>query len=103
MKGRKAQRNEYGKCYRGRERDQDEYEEHENNHSSIRNLGQMEEIEVKAEKRENTNCVHICVYRHLHTFRGARAGTGIYVTVCTITTAEANWRNGRLQHQHEAC
>lgn len=41
MKGQKAQRGDYRKCYK-RERDQDEYEECENNHNSIKNLGQME-------------------------------------------------------------
>lgn len=103
MKGWKTQRNESGKCQRGRERDQDEYEESENSHNSIRNLGQTEEIEVKAEEGENTNCGHICVCRHLHTFWDARAGTGMYVTVCRVTTAETNCRNARLQHQHAAC
>lgn len=63
----------------------------------------MEEIEVKAEKGENTNCGHICAYRQLQTFRDARAGTGMYVTLCRVTTAETNCRNARLQHQHGAC
>lgn len=35
----------------------------------------MEEIEVKAEKRENANCMPIWVYRHLHAFGDARVGT----------------------------
>lgn len=63
----------------------------------------MEEIEVKAEKRENANCVHICVYKHLHSFRDAPVGAGIHVSVCRLTSEEMKYRNIKLQHQHGAC
>lgn len=48
-----------------RERDQNEHEEYENNHKSIRNLGQMEQMEVKAEKIVNANCVCKCAHRQM--------------------------------------
>ena len=44
MKGQKAQRNEYKKCYMGR--DQDECDEYERSRQFIRNLVQSEEIKT---------------------------------------------------------
>lgn len=56
----------------------------------------MEEMKVKAEKREAANCVCVCSGRHDRDMR-------IYVTVCRKTRTEVNSGNIRLQHQPRAC
>ena len=60
----------------------------------------VEEIKVKAEKRETANfvCVCLCVCSGRHD-----RDMHIYVTVCRKTRTDVHSGNIRLQHQPRAC
>lgn len=73
MKGQRIQRNEYKKLYG--ERDQDKHKEYENSNKSIRNLVQLEQMEVKTQRNKKCKLWGGCVHKHMQACRTVHLST----------------------------